>query len=353
MIKLEDLMFTLDQIMPFNLSEDWDNSGLILRGKESIKRIGISLEMEEVPAESLNIDCLIVHHPPFFKSESEMSSVQGKVFRELIDSKTSLIVCHTNADLAKNSFVDYAVKMLGFKPKKPVVPAYEKKYRIVSYVVKEEAEKILKFIRDRKYSKIGLYYGCAFVSHGKGFFCASPGSNPALGMPRECSEIEEARVEFEVSENEKDIAVSELAEIHPYEEPVIEVYEVTRFIRGGGVGRVFQAKITVRELVNRLEKAGMKPIDFLEHKKEAGKVIIIPGSGRSFVDNVIKLCADTFIAGDLGYHQKKYLSQEGLNIIEVSHYDLEQPFVFWLENMLEKTGLDIEIIKFGRKNGSN
>ncbi len=67
------------------------------------------------------------------------------------------------------------------------------------------------------------------------------------------------------------------------------------------------------------------------------------GAGSEFITLAKAAGCDTFITGDLKYHQAIEAKELGLNVIDCGHYGTEHIFI---ENMADKLkGADIEIIK--------
>lgn len=337
MVSFDELLEFLQRRAPFDLQENWDRSGVWLRFSDFIKSVSVALEIEDFDEERFEAaDVLIVHHPPFLKSEGEMSQTQRRAFEKAKKKGKSLIVMHTNADACRNSFVDTILKKAGIENFRPFKKAYLDRAKVAVFIPVEDKDLFLNFLKEEGISNIGFYSACAFMCQGQGHFCALRGANPYLNAGDGCCLSEEIRLEFEVPFKELDHAVSKIADLHPYEEPVIDVYSVRRFVKDAGIGRVFEFENSIQKLLETFIGLGIKVEDVSTVKEKAGKTVFVPGSGRNFVADVIKYSADTFISGDLGYHDKKHLSQQGINLIEVNHASIESFFVEWLESELEK-----------------
>ena len=101
-----------------------------------------------------------------------------------------------------------------------------KRYKLVVYVPVAEAPKIRKLLGELGAGKIGNYDSTSFSSRGTGRFRPLAGAHPAIGRVGEIEEVEEERIETVVGEEILDKVVKELRFCHPYEEPVIDVYEL-------------------------------------------------------------------------------------------------------------------------------
>ena len=69
------------------------------------------------------------------------------------------------------------------------------------------------------------------------------------------------------------------------------------------------------------------------------------GSGGDLID-IVK--ADLFLTGDLKYHQALYAKENGLNLIDINHYESERYFSDFLAKYLQN--LKIEVIISNSKN---
>lgn len=329
MIAFEELLDFIERRMPFYLQEDWDRSGVWYNAIKEISTVALGLEIEDFTHEDLDrADTFVVHHPPFLRENLPLPPQKEELLAHL--RNRNLIVCHTNADFARNSFVDYVLRNLGIKETRPALPKTVVRFKVVTFVPEEAAAAVLNEIIKQGFGRIGFYDGCSFAVTGKGYFKPVKGARPYSGNVGAYEENEEVKIEFEVDPKHLEAALDAVEKVHPYEEPVIEVYEMKRLYSGGGAGRIFESELSLEELVSKFDKIGILVSGFSNAKEKAGKTVFLPGSGRNFVKDVVKFCADTFISGDLGYHEKKDLQQFKVNFIEIEHGSVEVFFVDWL-----------------------
>ena len=117
-MKIKDIYRRLDEISPFEVQESWDNSGLLVGEFESeVKKIYISLDIDESVIEKIDQNSLLItHHPLIFKPLKDVvgEAFSKKFLKELIKKDISLISMHTNFDKTHlNKF--FAEKVLGFE----------------------------------------------------------------------------------------------------------------------------------------------------------------------------------------------------------------------------------------------
>ncbi|HBH13480.1 MAG: Dinuclear metal center protein, YbgI family [Clostridiales bacterium 38_11] len=105
-MKLYDLMTYLNQVFPFEISKDWDNSGRqIADDQKTINRIVIGIDLTDKlldKAIETNADLIITHHPFIFSplKRVNITSYKGDIIKRMIVNDISSIALHTNYDLS-------------------------------------------------------------------------------------------------------------------------------------------------------------------------------------------------------------------------------------------------------------
>ncbi len=116
-MKIRTVYDYLNDISPFSLQEDWDNSGLNVGDfNDNIDRIYISLDIDEELIEKIKPGSLIItHHPLIFKPVKKIipDRFSTKLLIKMIQKNISNIAMHTNFD--KTHLNEYfAKKVLEF-----------------------------------------------------------------------------------------------------------------------------------------------------------------------------------------------------------------------------------------------
>jgi dinuclear metal center YbgI/SA1388 family protein len=116
-MKLNEIYKFLDEISPFSLQEEWDNSGINVGVNEEIERIYLSLDIDDSVIEKIKPNSLLItHHPLIFRGIKKVNynSFSTKYLIKLIQKNTSHIAMHTNFDKTHlNNY--FAKKVLGFE----------------------------------------------------------------------------------------------------------------------------------------------------------------------------------------------------------------------------------------------
>ena len=117
-MKILDIYAFLDKLSPFDLQESWDNSGLLIgEFSQDIKKIALSIDVDEALIDSLEKDSLLItHHPIIFGGlkQLEFSKYPANLIKKMIEKNISNIAMHTNFDQTHlNNYV--AKEVLGYK----------------------------------------------------------------------------------------------------------------------------------------------------------------------------------------------------------------------------------------------
>ena len=116
---LGDLEKILNEISPFDLQEDWDNSGLLIGDPSSIvDTVVLSLDIDEHLIDNAPMNSVLVtHHPLIFSGlkRLDFSTYPANLILKMLNKNISHIAMHTNFDKTHlNRYV--GEKVLGFEP---------------------------------------------------------------------------------------------------------------------------------------------------------------------------------------------------------------------------------------------
>jgi hypothetical protein len=98
--------------------------------------------------------------------------------------------------------------------------------KLIVYVPKTHLDEVLDalHIMGCGASGNGKYEGCAFLTFGHGTWIAMKGSKPFKGRLNRREMLQEVKVETTCPAGKSNEIIKLLRSIHPYEEPVIELY---------------------------------------------------------------------------------------------------------------------------------
>ncbi|MCX8059557.1 MAG: divalent cation tolerance protein CutA [Spirochaetes bacterium] len=99
-------------------------------------------------------------------------------------------------------------------------------YKIATYIPEEFLEKLMDNVNSnssilyKNYDYVFSYYKVT------GTWRPLDGANPYLGEKNKIEKAEEIKIEFLIKKDDLDKVIKKIKEIHPYEQPAIDVYPV-------------------------------------------------------------------------------------------------------------------------------
>ncbi len=101
-----------------------------------------------------------------------------------------------------------------------------KLFKLITSVPESHADQVRQALGDAGAGKYGNYSHCTFSIKGEGRFIPTKGANPTIGNVGEQSKVPEIKIETHVTEDILTQVITALRQAHPYEEPVIDIYEL-------------------------------------------------------------------------------------------------------------------------------
>lgn len=116
-----------------------------------------------------------------------------------------------------------------------------------------------------------------------------------------------------------------------------------------GIGRIgfLDEKISLKELAERVKEAFSldRLMVYGNLLKKVDYVALSPGSGRSMIKEAMHQGVQVLITGDMGHHEGLDAAEDGLCIIDATHYGLEHIFTPFIKTYLEKQGFDMIVLE--------
>ncbi|MCS7241467.1 Nif3-like dinuclear metal center hexameric protein [Candidatus Caldatribacterium sp.] len=326
---LRKVIAFFEDLFPSSLALPEDRVGFHIHAKNTVERVLVALELNpQVLSKALECSCdlLYLHHPPLWEPLQKLSCEDPLfvMLEKLYDRGTSVFVHHTNLDIAPQGIADQWLKLLGFEGNtKPLLTtARPGKYKIVTFVPPTHLDVVLDALFQEGAGIVGNYRDCAFFVPGVGTFLPGEEARPFIGIPGRRERVEEIRIEVEVPSTKLSRAVQALEATHPYEQPVIDVYQLTSIPLTYGLGRTVNLPTPLSEEEVRERIAHLSiPFSFICTEKNVAfqKIALCPGSGRKLVPKVIEERADLFITGDLTHHDIETLRLFGIAYLCIPH----------------------------------
>ena len=77
---------------------------------------------------------------------------------------------------------------------------------------------------------------------------------------------------------------------------------------------------------------------------------VCPGSGKTCIEDAVRLGADVLITGDIDHHEGIDSVEQGLAIIDAGHYGLEKIFVPYMEEYCKRKLIGVKVYTAPEKN---
>ena len=125
-MNIYQLLAHIDSFAPFDLAEEWDNSGLLVGSpKAEVTKIAVTLDAipeAVISASEQGCNVLVTHHPLIFRPLRNINTEHdiGKTISEALKRDVAIIAAHTNWDKAEEGVNMCLAKLLGLQKIKPL-----------------------------------------------------------------------------------------------------------------------------------------------------------------------------------------------------------------------------------------
>lgn len=348
MIKVQDVIDSIERLAPPHLAESWDNVGLMVgRRDQLVDHVLTVLDVtEEAIEEAIERKCQLIvsHHPLIFKGVKQITSdtVLGRMIARLIKADIAVYSAHTNLDVAKGGLNDLAAAQLGLGQVKGLEMTHsEGLCKLVVFVPATHTELVVQALGDAGAGHIGNYSHCAFYGEGTGTFKPLEGATPFIGSVDTQETVSEHRVETIVPKALLPKVVNAMKAVHPYEEVAYEVYDlkeptvVETIGRQGVLGDTLDLEAFM-ELVKHAFPQG-KPRFGGARVEQISNVALCTGSGAEFIKAAAKAGAQAYVTGDVKYHDMQLARELGIVVADVGHFGTEIGAVSLLASQIQLT----------------
>ena len=224
--------------------------------------------------------------------------------------------------------------------------------KLVTFVPIAQADIVRNALFAAGCGNIGNYDSCSYNLEGEGTFRAKEGTHPFCGVIGELHWEGEVRIETILPAFKKSEVVRALLSVHPYEEPVFDLYPLQNEWAQAGSGIVgeLEEPETEMEFLKRIKKTF--EVECLRHNKLTGReiqtVALCGGAGAFLLPQAIRSGADVFITGEIKYHD--YFGHEGdILMAEIGlALNLKMPNLNWMSEIVPiKQSVPVAVTLFG------
>jgi dinuclear metal center YbgI/SA1388 family protein len=349
---LAEVLALLERLAPLDLSEDWDNTGLLLEpaaaAARPIERAFVCIDLSEAVLEEAierEADFLIAYHPPIFRGLKRFraSSPEERVLLRALEAGVAVYSPHTALDAAEGGMNDWLARAFGPGRVSPLSAARPKaarqEFKLVVFVPPANVADLRSALsRELGAGNIGNYSECGFELEGRGSFFGNEATQPRVGERGKLEFVAETRLEMRCPAS----ALGELARLitahHPYEEPAWDVYPLSTPAApsNAGAGRLVQlaTPISLTEAIARLKAhLGLAQLRVATASAHSSGnpiecVAVCAGAGGSLFEREAKAsCAQLFVTGEMRHHDVLAKLRAGSSVILSEHTHTERGFL--------------------------
>ena len=333
MLRIKDIIHSLEEWAPVSYAEDYDNVGLLTGDQTQICTGAlVSLDcteavIDEAIAKGANL--IVSHHPIIFKGLKRLTggSYVERTVEKAIANKVALYAIHTNLDHVHTGVNRRIADKLGLLNARILAPKNQLLENLAFFVPLPDLEKVRNAVFNAGCGNIGNYSHCSFTVVGEGSFRPKQGANPTEGKVGSISKVEEARVEVIYESFRRSEVLLALRSAHPYEEVAHYINPLNNTFAEVGAGMIGNLERPIDAaffLAYVKERLGLKVIRHtVLPTKPIAKVAVCGGSGAFLIKNAIHAGADAYITADIKYHEF-FDADKSLVIADIGHYESER-----------------------------
>src|SRR4051812_47966459 len=200
-MKIKNIIEVLEEMAPLAYAEDFDNVGLLVGNSETestavlVCHDALENVIEEAIAKNCNL--IVCFHPILF---SGIKKITGKNYVErailkAIKNDIAIYAVHTALDNHPEGVNKIFCDTLGLKNTHILIPKQNHIRKLVTYTIRDNAEKVRNALFDAGAGSIGNYDKCSFNSEGTFTYQGNEKSEPTIGERGVMSRGTEVKIE--------------------------------------------------------------------------------------------------------------------------------------------------------------
>lgn len=343
-MKAFEIINELETWVPIELIDSWDNTGLQV-GNPELEIDGVLIAMDVTDnvidkAIKEGFNMIVTHHPFIFKPLENLvfNNYKSTLIKKIIKNDIIIYNAHTNLDLAHGGINDELARL--FKMQNTTYlneSKFQELVKLVIYVPQTHQQEMLEVISKAGAGYIGNYSNSSFAVKGTGRFKPLEGNNPFMGTTGKSEEVHELRIETVVKKNNLEKTIQLVKESHPYEEVALDILPMLNKGETYGYGRVGNIEKSSLQSLAELTKQVLE-LDQLRvygnTVEEISRIAVCGGAGADFIKDAKRHNAQVYITGDIKYHDAQLAYEEGMVLIDGTHYGTEKIILPVIEKKL-------------------
>jgi dinuclear metal center YbgI/SA1388 family protein len=297
---------------------------------------------------------VMAYHPVIFKPISRVTAETAPVVYQAARRGLAVYSMHTAWDSAPGGADDVLAEALGLTDCRPLIAASSaRECKVVVFVPPADLAAVSEAAFEAGAGRIGGYSRCAFFSHGVGSFCGDASTHPAVGRASHHEAVEELRLEMIASLDRAAAVCEAVRSAHSYETPAIDVYLLTSFPAGCGLGRVgrLARPASLEALVARVKRAvGVRRalVARPSGRNRRGRIGLAAcgvGAGRGVVCPAMAAGARLFVTGEMPHHDALTAAAAGMAVLCLGHSHTERIALTRLAEQLAMAAPKLKVIR--------
>ena len=189
-------------------------------------------------------------------------------------------------------------------------------------------QEVYEAMADAGAGRRGGYSHVGFFSRGEGRFLPLEGAHPVVGEVGSLETVEEARLQMMCPPALLEAVMAAARKAHPYEEPVIDVYENKAVTESRSLGRVGDLEKALEPaglaaLVK--ERLGAAGVRYIAGRAPVATVAVCGGSGADLLQEARAAGAQALVTGESKHNLWLEAGELGLTLIDAGHFATENP----------------------------
>jgi dinuclear metal center YbgI/SA1388 family protein len=347
-MKLIEIIKHIESWAPREIAWQKDNVGLQVGDSDKkANNILLCLEADDkVIDEALKKNCnfIISHHPLLFFPVKKITPSQDKtsrIIQKLIKNDITLYSAHTNLDYTRDGVSFQLANKLELKYIDFLVNLKSNQYKVAVFVPMDESDLVADAMFNAGAGNFEKYSYCSFRTMGIGTFLDKEEIKPRTGKKGNIAAVPEIRIEMIVDRWKLNSVLAAMKKVHPYEEPVFDIYPLENLNVNYGIGAFgeLEKALPFNEFLNHIsKKLVIKSFRYTNGPKKVIKTVAVcGGSGSEYLKDAISRNCDAFITADIKYHTFQE-SEEDILLIDAGHYETE---IFLLNEIKKRIMLQL------------
>jgi dinuclear metal center YbgI/SA1388 family protein len=331
-MKVKDLAKAVEEMVPLQLAQDWDNVGLLVGDPQAeVKNVLLTIDITRDVVEEagrLKTDLIISYHPVIWDGlKRVIAEGPTSAVYELVRSQIAVFSIHTALDSAVGGVNDGLARIVGIRDPKPigdyVDAGCEENYKLVVFIPVDSVSRVSNALFAAGAGSIGKYSQCSFQAEGTGTFLPMQGARPTVGKKGKLEKVPEVRFETIVPAAKLDDCLAAVKQAHPYETPAFDCLKLHNTRSRFGLGRIgkLTQPLLAEQIIGRIRKhTGAKAVGIVgKEKRLIRTAAVCAGSCGAIVNSVIDAGAELYLTGELKHHEALAAQEAHLTCICLSH----------------------------------